>query len=179
MVGQVKLNTIVNGRPITGSQLRDPFDLRLFPGAVDISRNRSLQKLGKDISFVTKQIASQNPDVLDINVSYKVENGDLIITTFEETKAPYDYLSYEAALSGEFNAPQPKMHVLRATMAVLHQKNQPYLNSHDIAYDIIGQWRGMRGSGSSTKGAGPLLSLGEGVAGVAYGLSLWGGHLVR
>lgn len=177
MVGRVQLETLVNGKPITYEGLRDPFDLALFPGAVDMARGQTLERLGKDISYVTRQLAMQDPDIEDIKVDYKIENGDLVITTEQKNKIDYELREYEATLEGTFSAPNPQLHTLKAAMAVLHNKNQPYLNHQGIAYDIISQWRGLRGRsgglGSST-GTSSVPIFGDGVAGLAYGLSLWG-----
>ena len=179
MVGQLRLETLVNGKPVTYAGLRDPFNLNMFPGAVDISRGRTLDRLGKDISYVTRQLALQDPDVTDVKVTYTIEKGDLIVTTTQSSNRPYEMLEYEAALDGTFYSPQPKLHSLRATLAVLHGKNQPYLNRQSIAFDIISQWRGMRGGrANGGGGSGSPVSFGQGLAGLAYGLSFWGGSLV-
>ena len=66
MVGQITLNTMVNGREISPQRMRDPFDLTSFPAVIDMHKGKTLDSLGKDISVVARMLAKSDPDIEDI-----------------------------------------------------------------------------------------------------------------
>jgi hypothetical protein len=138
MVAQIDIQAKVNGKLVPRSRMGDPFDLAAFPGAVDASKGRSLEKLGKDIAVVTKMLANGDPDIENISVDYTVENGKLIITTDQKSLVGVGEL-------GEVYDGGPKLYVFKAAMSVLHGHNYSQRSGlNDISYDIMKTWRQKR-----------------------------------
>lgn len=173
MVGKIDIQAKVNGKFVPQSRMGDPFDLAAFPGAVDASRGRTLEKLGKNIAIVTRMLANADPDIEEIKVDYRIENGKLIITSDQKSLVGMTEV-------GEVYGGGPKLHVFKAAMAVLHGKEYNQRNSlNDISFDILKAWKQRRqiGGGMGSLGSGGLRSSGSfnGMSGIlATGFSLMG-----
>jgi hypothetical protein len=141
MVAEIQINAKVNGKLIPQNRMGDPFDIMAFPGAVDASRGRTLEKLGKDISVVTRMLAKADPDIEDISVEYKIQGEKLIITSNQKSLVGIgDY--------GEIYRDGPKLHVFTAAMSVLHGKGYRNRNTlNDISFDIVKTWKQRRSIG--------------------------------
>lgn len=163
MVGQIHLNTMVNGKPLASSMTRDPFDLGYFPGAVEAMKGRTLDRMGQDIVAVTRMLAAGDPDLEKLDIKYTIEEGELHITSEQSMRE--DSSSIAMATGGIIRS-NPQEHVLRATLAVLKGKGNN--NTHAmVASDIVQQWRSQRkaslpASGNiATSAMAGLLSVGS------------------
>jgi hypothetical protein len=163
MGGFLNINTLVNGRPLSPSRMRDPFNLRAFPGAVDQMRGKTLDRLGRDIVSAAQMLAQNDPDIVKMNIRYTVESGDLVIHSEQEHATGHQYLKEKALETGDdIYRSAPKNHLLKATLGVLHGKSKGYNTMDLFATDVVKQWRSTRGiSGAGgAKGSSPFTSFG-------------------
>ncbi|MGE4414396.1 MAG: hypothetical protein AB7D08_03590 [Bacteroidales bacterium] len=142
---KLHLKTLVNGQEIPASKLLDPFDLRLFPLIIDQYSSKVLERLGRDISVVTHMYARADPTIIDVDVSYEVREGDLYITVNQHSEiSPAAMRAYFMETEQVYPS---DMHVLKATLAVLHGKEKG-MNLNDIGIFFIKEWQKKRSMGA-------------------------------
>lgn len=141
----LNLETRVNGNRVSSPNMNDPFELGRFPGAIDASRGRTLDRLGKDITVVARKLARQDPDIEDVRVEYRVENGNLYISSEQTHSTGYSALRALEMETGEVYHQQPSYYLLKATHAVLDGRSSSSQQTlADISKDMVKQWRSNR-----------------------------------
>lgn len=167
MVGQLNIAAMVNGKqaPMYG----DPFNLASFPGAVDSSRGKTLDKLGKDITVVARMLAKSDPDIENISLNYEIKEGNLIIKSEQINRTGTDEIGRPLFGGG------PNVHVFKAAMSVLHGHNYSDRNTlKDVSFDIVQTWRTRRHLAGGPKtlpmGKGQTFNTFKGVLGSPYSL---------
>lgn len=170
MVGQISLNTMVNGKQMSPGMARDPFEMSRFPMAVESSKGKTLDSMGRDIVTISRMLAAGDPDLERIDVTYEIIGGELQITSNQIHSTGYEAI----ATSGSVYRADPKQHVLRATLAVLKGKGKS--DPHTMAArDIVAQWKTQRSGGSGSSNGGGSMSPMSGL--LAVGTSYFAGRL--
>jgi hypothetical protein len=143
MVGLLNLKTLVNGAEIGAT--RDPFDIQRFPGVINEMRGKTLDRLGRDIVSAALMFAKRDSTLEDINITYSIEGNDLHIVSEEKYSKGYLYMRGRALERGEIYRSEPENHLLKASLAVMHEKSKGGRSTiDDLAFSMIQQWRAKR-----------------------------------